>query len=190
MPTNTTYQGHLPNGNPVQRHSAGEYYPCVLFQRGLDADTRYYILFDGVEYYMGCEQAFQVQTAEQVMQLHSPQERHRLLLDASDVAANSIQGALKAEPVQSSELVDLDLYTLQSALNYIGSSEDAREYAECLQKILKEAIAGNTVATCLVSIRYWTTIAFSLQKAGFDIKYSPRSVYVMELLVKWGDACA
>lgn len=40
MPTSTTeYQGHLPDGNPVQQHSAGEYYPMVLFQRGLDADT-------------------------------------------------------------------------------------------------------------------------------------------------------
>lgn len=23
-------QGHLPNGNPVQRHSAGEHYPYVI----------------------------------------------------------------------------------------------------------------------------------------------------------------
>lgn len=103
----TEYQGHLPNGNPVQQHSAGEYYPMVLFQRGLDADTRYYILFDGIDYYMGKEQAFQVQTAKRVMQVHtviSPEDshdvkeqklnytkhkRHILLLEASDTTVNA-----------------------------------------------------------------------------------------------------
>lgn len=101
------YQGHLPDGNPVQQHSAGEYYPCILFQRGLDADTRYYILFDGIDYYMGKEQAFQVQTAKRVMQVHTgtnPEDsrdvkeqklvytkhkRHALLLEASDAATNT-----------------------------------------------------------------------------------------------------
>lgn len=88
MTTKTAgYQGHLPNGNPVQQHSAGEYYPCVLFQRGLDADTRYYILHDGVEYYMGKEQAFQIQTAESVKDLLT-HEKHFVLLEASDAAAN------------------------------------------------------------------------------------------------------
>lgn len=102
----TEYQGHLPDGNPVQQHSAGEYYPCVLFQRGLDADTRYYILFDGIDYYMGKDQAFQIETAKQTMQVHTPvapedsmgmkaqklaytkHKRHSLLLEASDAAAN------------------------------------------------------------------------------------------------------
>lgn len=65
----TEYQGHLPDGNPVQQHSAGEYYPMVLSQRGLDADTRYYILFDGIEYYMDVDQAFQIQTAESAKDL-------------------------------------------------------------------------------------------------------------------------
>lgn len=100
----TEYTGHLPNGNPVQQHSAGEYYPCVLFQRGLDTATRYYILFDGIEYYMGKEQAFQIETAKRVMQVHTlvdPEDsmatkaqklaytqhkRHVLLLEASDAA--------------------------------------------------------------------------------------------------------
>lgn len=108
MPTSTTeYQGHLPNGNPVHQHSAGEYYPCILFQRGLDADVRYYILFDGIDYCMGKEQAFQIQTAKQVMQVstainpedsrnikeqklaYTKQKRHRLLLEASDTTANA-----------------------------------------------------------------------------------------------------
>lgn len=107
MTKSTEYTGHLPNGNPVQQHSAGEYYPCVLFQRGLDADTRYYILFDGIDYYMGRNQAFQVETAKRVMQVHTPvvsedsmgmkaqkldytkSKRHALLLEASDAAANA-----------------------------------------------------------------------------------------------------
>lgn len=91
MPNLTTeYQGHLPDGNPVQQHSAGEYYPMVLFQRGLDADTKYYILFDGIEYYMGVDQAFQIQTAESAKDLLT-HEKHFVLLEASD-AANKEEG--------------------------------------------------------------------------------------------------
>lgn len=40
-----TYQGHLPNGNPVQQHSAGEIYPLVIMQRGLAPHERYGILY-------------------------------------------------------------------------------------------------------------------------------------------------
>ena len=87
-------------------YTAGEYYPCILFQRGLDADTRYYILFDGVDYYMGKDQAFQIETAKQVMQVptginledsrdikeqklvYTKDKRHRILLEASDTAVN------------------------------------------------------------------------------------------------------
>lgn len=88
MPTSTTeYQGHLPDGNPVQQHSAGEYYPMVLFQRGLDADARYYILHDGIEYYVGADQAFQIQTAESVKDL-PVHEKHFVLLEVSDAATN------------------------------------------------------------------------------------------------------
>ena len=87
MTTTTEYQGHLPDGNPVQQHSAGEYYPMVLFQRGLDADTRYYILFDGIEYCMGADQAFQIQTAESAKDLLM-HDKHFVLLEASDAAAN------------------------------------------------------------------------------------------------------
>lgn len=106
MTAHNEYTGHLPNANPVQAHSAGEYYPCILFQRGLDADCRYYILFDGIDYYMGKEQIFQIETAKQVMQVataispddsraikeqklaYMKHKRHTLLLEASDTAAN------------------------------------------------------------------------------------------------------
>ena len=92
MPTSTTeYQSHLPDGNPVQQHSAAaqcrEYYPMVLFQRGLDADARYYILHNGIEYYVGADQAFQIQTAESVKDL-LVHEKHFVLLEASDAATN------------------------------------------------------------------------------------------------------
>lgn len=45
----TKYQGHLPD-SPIQRHSAGENSPMVLFQRGLDSSARYYIQYKGAEY--------------------------------------------------------------------------------------------------------------------------------------------
>lgn len=87
MQKTNEYTGHLPNGNPVQQHSAGEYYPCILFQRGLDADTRYYILFDGIDYYMGKDQQYQIQTAKSVKDL-LVHEKHLVLLEASDTALN------------------------------------------------------------------------------------------------------
>lgn len=40
-----SYQGHLPNGNPVQQHSAGEIYPLVIIQKGLAPNDRYGILY-------------------------------------------------------------------------------------------------------------------------------------------------
>lgn len=39
------YQGHLPNGNPVQQHSAGEIYPLVIMQKGLAPNEHYGILY-------------------------------------------------------------------------------------------------------------------------------------------------
>lgn len=95
----TEYQGHLPNGNPVQQHSAGEYYPMVLFQRGLDADARYYILHDGVEYYMGAEQQYQIDMAAFVKDL-SVHEKHFALLVASDEAANSLHSHFISSPLR------------------------------------------------------------------------------------------
>ena len=45
-----SYQGHLPNGNPVQQHSAGEIYPLVIMQKGLAPNDRYGILYGGFMY--------------------------------------------------------------------------------------------------------------------------------------------
>lgn len=42
--------GHLPNGNPVQQHSAGEIYPLVIMQKGLAPNDRYGILYGGRVY--------------------------------------------------------------------------------------------------------------------------------------------
>lgn len=38
------YQGHLPAGNPVQRHSAGDHYPYVIevWERPQASISRYY----------------------------------------------------------------------------------------------------------------------------------------------------
>ena len=195
------YQGHLPDGNPVQQHSAGEFYPCVLFQRGLDTDTRYYILFDGVDYCVGKDQAFQIQTAKQVMQVQTlvdPRDslstkaqkievtrnkRHQLLLEASDVAANGIQGVLQAEPVAIDPAHGV--YTVREGVTSSSTDKGAREFLECLQKICAESLKGNAVAICFVSVQHWKNIARSLQNLGFEVRYRPRSVYVMEFLVRW-----
>ena len=37
-------QGHLPNGNPVQRHSAGEHYPYVIVVVESPAERRYEVI--------------------------------------------------------------------------------------------------------------------------------------------------
>ena len=47
--SNTKYQGHLPD-SAIQHHSAEEFFPMVLFQRGLDSSVRYYIQYKGAEY--------------------------------------------------------------------------------------------------------------------------------------------
>lgn len=44
------YQGHLPNGDAVQRHSAGDCYPFVIMQKGLAPDERYGIMYGGKVY--------------------------------------------------------------------------------------------------------------------------------------------
>lgn len=41
------YQGHLPNGNAVQAHSAGDLYPIVMFQKGLGDSAKYCIMLAG-----------------------------------------------------------------------------------------------------------------------------------------------
>lgn len=40
-----SYKGHLPNGNPVQQHSAGDCYPFVIMQKGLAPNEHYGILY-------------------------------------------------------------------------------------------------------------------------------------------------
>lgn len=44
------YTGHLPNGNPVQKHSAGDVYPLVIMQQGFEPNDRYFILYGGQKY--------------------------------------------------------------------------------------------------------------------------------------------
>lgn len=41
------YQGHLPNGNPVQQHSAGDCYPFVISQKGLEPNDQYLVMYAG-----------------------------------------------------------------------------------------------------------------------------------------------
>ena len=199
----TEYKGHLPDGNPVQAHSAGEYYPCILFQRGLDADTRYYILFDGIDYYVGKEQAFQVQTAKQVMQVHtviSPEDsrdvkaqklvytkhkRHALLLEASDDAANKERATEPDAPVEVK--LDSEIFPLYSSIVATAKREstESTHYVRCLQEVLKTAMNGDLSCCVAVPRHYCKNIGYSLQQMGFAVQYRSTHPALSELKVTW-----
>lgn len=192
------YQGHLPNGNPVQAHSAGEYYPCILFRRGLDADTRYYILFDGIDYYMGRDQAFQVETAKRVMQVHtgtSPEDsrdikeqklvytkhkRHALLLEASDIAN-------KEHAVPTENKTDPTMFALYYSVVATAKAESdtARSYVHCLKDTLNAALQGKTVCSVLVPKQYCMNIKRSFQTLGFDVQTKGDGLGLVRLSIKW-----
>ena len=197
------YTGHLPNGNPVQAHSAGEYYPCILFQRGLDADTRYYILFDGIDYYMGCDQAFQVETAKQVIQVHTdtdPEDsrdvkaqklmytqhkRHALLLEASDAAANKERTAEPDVPVEvelKPEMFPLYYSTVATAKR---ASPESTHFVRCLQEVLKAAMNGDLSCCVDVPRHLYKNIGYSMQQMGFDVQYRSMHPALSELKITW-----
>lgn len=45
----STYQGHLPDGSSVQRHSAGPLYPAVIGvrERNYGADRKWFVIYPG-----------------------------------------------------------------------------------------------------------------------------------------------
>lgn len=198
----TECTGHLPNGNPVQAHSAREYYPCVLFQRGLDADTRYYILFDGVDYYMGKDQAFQIETAKQVMQVptginledsrdikeqklvYTKHKRHALLLEASD-AVNKERATEPDAPVEvklNSEMFPLYYSIVATAKR---ESTESTHYVRCLQEVLKTAMNGDLSCCVAVPWHYCKNIGYSLQQMGFAVQYRSTRPALSELKITW-----
>ena len=190
------YQGHLPDGNPVQQHSAGEYYPCILFQRGLNTDTRYYILFDGIDYYMGREQAFQIETAKQVMQVpaginledtrdikeqklvYTKDKRHRILLEASDTAANKERAEVNLNP----EMFPLYYSIVATAKR---ESTESTHYVRCLQEVLKAAMNGDLSCCVAVPKHNYKAIGYSLQQMGFDVQYRSTHPALSELKITW-----
>lgn len=201
----TEYQGHLPNGNPVQAHSAGEYYPCVLFQRGLDADTRYYILFDGIDYYMGRDQAFQVQTAKRVMQVHtgtSPEDtrdikgqkllntkhkRHALLLEASDTTTNKERATKSDAPVGFK--LNPEIFPLYDSIVATSKREsmESTHYVRCLQAVLKASMHGNLSCCVYVPRHLYRKIGYSLKQMGFEVQYKSIALILCELEVTWSN---
>ena len=203
MTTTTEYQGHLPDGNPVQQHSAGEYYPCVLFQRGLDADTRYYILFDGIDYYMGKDQQFQIQTAKQVMQIstditsedsldirrqklnYTTHKRHQVLLEASDSAAHTERTGteLASAEVKLNPKASPLYYSIAAASK--EESTEARHYVLCLQAVLRAALQGNLTCCATVPRHCGKNIEYSLQEIGFDVQYRDVHPALTELKITW-----
>lgn len=202
------YKGHLPNGNPVQQHSAGEYYPCILFQRGLDADTRYYILFDGIDYCMGKEQEFQVQTAEQVIQIstaidpedsrdireqklkYTKHKRHQVLLEASDTAANKERAAEPDAPVEVK--LDSEMFPLYYSIIATAKREsmEAIHYVRCLQEVLKAAMHGDLSCCVAVPRHLYRKIGRSLQQMGFEVQYKCVLPTLTELKLTWAEADA
>ena len=61
------YEGHLPNGNAVQKHSAGDLYPVIMVTKGKPNELKYGYSYAGyVNYYNN--QVAAVQMAQCVKQ--------------------------------------------------------------------------------------------------------------------------
>lgn len=43
----STYQGHLPDGSSVQRHSAGPLYPAVIGVRERNEQRKWFVIYPG-----------------------------------------------------------------------------------------------------------------------------------------------
>ena len=55
------YAGHLPNGNAVQKHSAGNLYPVIIVAKGKPNELQYgYSQAGYVDYYSNQEDALQM----------------------------------------------------------------------------------------------------------------------------------
>ena len=55
------YEGHLPNGNAVQKHSAGDLYPVIIVAKGKPNELQYGYSYAGyVDYYSNQEDALQM----------------------------------------------------------------------------------------------------------------------------------
>lgn len=55
------YEGHLPNGNAVQKHSAGDLYPVITVVKGKPNELQYGYSYAGyVDYYSNQEAALQM----------------------------------------------------------------------------------------------------------------------------------
>lgn len=55
------YEGHLPNGNAVQKHSAGDLYPVITVAKGKPNELQYGYSYAGyVDYYSNQEDALQM----------------------------------------------------------------------------------------------------------------------------------
>ncbi len=67
-----SYQGHLPNGNPVQQHSAGDCYPFVIMQKGLEPDAHYGIMYGGEVYEVADSFSETCQIAQRIKETVTP----------------------------------------------------------------------------------------------------------------------
>lgn len=120
-----TYQGHLPNGNPVQQHSAGEIYPLVIMQKGLAPNDRYGILYGGYVYEVADSFDGTMQAALKIRQCvalkdyeEALQERAELyaelcaeepaLADQSDVSVEFLEIRLDDLPNDDSQEVEFE----------------------------------------------------------------------------------
>ena len=55
------YEGHLPNGNAVQKHSAGDLYPVIMVTKGVAGNYRYGYMYCGyVDWYIAQDYALQM----------------------------------------------------------------------------------------------------------------------------------
>ena len=57
------YAEHLPNGNAVQKHSAGDLYPVIMVAKGVEGNYRHGYMYCGyVDWYITREPALKMAT--------------------------------------------------------------------------------------------------------------------------------
>lgn len=105
-----SYQGHLPNGNPVQQHSAGEIYPFVIMQQGLES-ARYFILYAGQTFEVADSFDVTMQAASAILNSVVPCDYAEALQERAELWSElSCEDPACAEGVDSKEVAMLEAY--------------------------------------------------------------------------------
>lgn len=127
---------------------------------------------------MGREQAFSIETAGRTVGL-TVDSKHKLLLEASDVAAErTAPPATKAAPNEFALY-----YSIAEATT--GKSTAARWYVLCLQAIIEATLRGATSCYLKVSYHHAANISYHLQQMGFDASYEHKYLDLSLVRISW-----